>query len=57
MIDQMRELGRSDPQFQEQGGEFVVTFSRSATPEDKETDSSRTETTLPLPDKKKPRAS
>lgn len=57
MIDQMRELGRPDPQFQEQGGEFVVTFSRSAMYEDSETNSSRTATTLPPAGKKKPRTS
>lgn len=35
MIDQMRQLGRPDPQFYEQG-EFVVIFSRSLTPENDE---------------------
>ncbi len=35
MIDQMRQLGRPDPQFREQG-EFVVIFSRSSTTENDE---------------------
>jgi len=39
MIDQMRQLGRPDPQFYEQG-EFVVIFSRSSAPENGELASS-----------------
>ena len=38
-LDQMRQLGRPDPQFYEQG-EFVVIFSRSSTPENAELPSS-----------------
>ena len=38
MIDQMRQLGRPDPQFSERG-EFVVIFSRTSTSENGEQDS------------------
>ena len=47
MIDQMRQLGRPDPQFHEQG-EFVVIFSRSSTSENDEADSSAAKSSPPL---------
>jgi ATP-dependent DNA helicase RecG len=46
MIDQMRELGRPDPQFTEQG-EFVVTFYRSFPSEDGEKDTSQMQVPSP----------
>lgn len=47
MIDQMRQLGRPDPQFYEQG-EFVVIFSRSLTPENDERTSASAKSSSPL---------
>ena len=46
MIDQMRELGRPDPHFTDQG-EFVVTFYRSFPSEDSEKEVSQTQVPSP----------
>jgi ATP-dependent DNA helicase RecG len=57
MINQMRELGKPDPQFREQG-EFIVTFYSSFTSleNDQEADSTNVSTSLPTI-QPKPRAS
>ena len=53
MIDQMRQLGRPDPQFYEQG-EFLVIFSRSSASENDEhaSSSAKSSPSTPLPQKR-----